>query len=674
MIIRLGALTAVLLIVAQGVVSYLSAEAFEESLFPEILANAEVAGELVAAQIGYAVSIGIPLDSLVEMDAFLDGVLQRNPDLLFLAVADTEEAVLYARGAEAMPDLSAPDARPNSLELSVPILAESERVGKLRIGVREGSVLEVFSELRFDILTVLLGTLFVAVELLVAFVVVKISGPIQHSYNVLAMGARGNFAYQIGIRSRDEVGKFASAYNAAVRRINNAFAELLNEAEDAQSVQLERSVQERISSIVAEVRARFQFSPPGSEEAVPVRSPMDVRIPLFIFMLSQELSRPFLPLFFDQIYTPIAGLSREVAIGLPITAFMLTALVATPVTGALTDRFAPRAIFLAGAIPSVVGHFGAAFSESIVEVLFWWVLSGLGYGVIFISAQAYVAHHTDRRRRAGGMATFAGAVYAAFVCGPAVGGILADRLGYEWTLVVAGVLAAFSAVVAIIVVDGGAPRGGRAGGSGLSSLEAWARLFANRRFFALTVLSSLPAKLVLAGLYFYLIPLYLFDLENTQSNIGRIMMVYGVACVLITPLAARGSDRHGRHEFFVIAGGLVAGIGCLLPGIEDSTSLVLAAVAVMGVGHALLTAPQLAVIQEIAESAGDELNIGPGAIVGAFRTVERIGTALGAVVVGGIVAVAGFGQAVAITGVISLLCTATYFVLVWQGGELRKAQ
>ena len=347
LIIRLGALTAVLLIVAQGVVSYLSAEAFEESLFPEILANAEVAGELVAAQIGYAVSIGIPLDSLVEMDAFLDGVLQRNPDLLFLAVADTEEAVLYARGAEAMPDLSAPDARPNSLELSVPILAESERVGELRIGVREGSVLEVFSELRFDILTVLLGTLFVAVELLVAFVVVKFSGPIQHSYNVLAMGARGNFAYQIGIRSRDEVGKFASAYNAAVRRINNAFAELLNEAEDAQSVQLERSVQDRISSIVAEVRARFQFSPPGSEEAVPVRSPMDVRIPLFIFMLSQELSRPFLPLFFDQIYTPIAGLSREVAIGLPITAFMLTALVATPVTGALTDRFAPRAIFLA---------------------------------------------------------------------------------------------------------------------------------------------------------------------------------------------------------------------------------------------------------------------------------------------------------------------------------------
>ena len=129
LIIRLGVLTAVLLVVAQGVVSYLSAEAFEESLLPEILENAEVAGELVAAQIGYAVSIGIPLDSLVEIEAFLDGVLQRNTNLLFLAVADTEGAVLYAQGVEAMPNLIAAGVRPDSLELSVPILAGSERVG-----------------------------------------------------------------------------------------------------------------------------------------------------------------------------------------------------------------------------------------------------------------------------------------------------------------------------------------------------------------------------------------------------------------------------------------------------------------------------------------------------------------------------------------------------------------
>ena len=77
-------------------------------------------------------------------------------------------------------------------------------------------------------------------------------------------------------------------------------------------------------------------------------------------------------------------------------------------------------------------------------------------------------------------------------------------------------------------------------------------------------------------------------------------------------------------------------------------------------------------MQEIAEQAGTELDIGPGAVVSAYRTVDLVGTALGAVVVGGIVAIAGFGQAVIVTGMFAILCTGAYFVVVWQGGELRK--
>ena len=652
--LRLAGLTAVLLLISQGVVSYLLAETFEDVLLPEIHRKAEVAGELTAEQVGYALSLGIPLDSLVEMDVFLDGVLERNPDFVYLSVADTSGAELYLRGV-GQPS----EQRGGTPDLVLPIMVDEQPAAFLYADLHEGAVRFELAELRLDIATVLLATLLVGVELLVAFVVVRVSGPIRLADRVLNLGAQGDFGRRLGLRSKDEIGRFATAYNSAVRRINTAFAELAEEAEDARAVQLDRSAQERIRNVVAGLRDKFRFTVPGSEDTIAPRSPMDVRIPLFLFMLSQELSRPFLPLFFNEIYTPIAGLSRELAIGLPITAFMTMVLVAIPIAGALSDRFPPRMMFLAGMIPSVVGHVGAAFSASLAEVLLWWMLSGVGYGVIFISAQAYVAHNTESTARAVGMSGFLGAVFAAFVCGPAIGGILADRLGYEQTLLVAAALAAFSAAAALLTID---PVKGRIVVRQRPVVgRSWRRLLTHRRFLVVTLFSALPAKLVLGGLFFYLVPLYLADLGNTQSNVGRVMMVYGIACVAVTPLVARRSDRLDQPRLFIALGGLVIALGCVLPALADSTGLVLAAVAVMGAGHAMVTAPQLAVVQEIAERSGEDLGLGPGAIVGAFRTLERIGTAVGAIVVGAVVTFVGYGEAMMTIGVFVLLCTVLYF-------------
>ena len=92
-----------------------------------------------------------------------------------------------------------------------------------------------------------------------------------------------------------------------------------------------------------------------------------------------------------------------------------------------------------------------------------------------------------------------------------------------------------------------------------------------RDFVVLTLFSALPTKLVLGGLFFYLVPLYLTDLGNAQSNVGRIMMVFGIACVVITPLAARRSDRLDRPRTLITLGGLVVGLGCLLPALAGST-------------------------------------------------------------------------------------------------------
>ena len=650
-VLRLAALTAALLLLAQGVVSYVLAISFEDSLLPEIHRKAEVAGGLATEQISYAVSLGIPLDALVGMDEFLHGVLARNPDFTFVGVTTRDGAQLYAQGT--------PGASPRSADsLRLPIVAAEETVGFVHVEVREGAVRSELAGLRFDIATAFLVTLLIGIELLVAFVVVRISGPIRLADRLIVRGARGDFLYRFGLRRRDEVGHVARAYNAVVGRVNAAFAMLTEEAEDARAVQIDRTIQQRIRDVVSNLGERFRFTTPGLEQTVVPRSPMDVRIPLFLFMLAQELSRPFLPLFFGEVYTPIGNLSRELTIGLPFTTFMVVVLVATPIAGAITDRFGPRTLFILGILPSVVGHVGAALSTTIIEALLWWTLAGLGYGTIFIAAQTYVAHHAEASRRAVGMTGFTGAFFAAFVCGPAMGGILADRLGYRSTLLVAAAMAMFAAGAALIAVDRDS-QATRTRSPRLQLTHSWRRVFAQREFVVLTMFSAVPNKLILGGLYFFLLPLFLADLGNTQSNIGRVLMVFGIACIAITPLAASGSDRTGKPRTFIILGGLTSGLGCLLPTLVGSTAGVVAAAALLGTGQALTTAPQLAVVQRIAER-GRNFGVGPGAIVGVFRTVERVGTAAGALAVGAVATFLGYGQAMLTIGILVFASTVCY--------------
>ena len=72
------------------------------------------------------------------------------------------------------------------------------------------------------------------------------------------------------------------------------------------------------------------------------------------------------------------------------------------------------------------------------------MISAVGFALVFASAQGHVIDSTDIRDRSSGMAMFIGAILVAGLCGPPIGGILADRIGIPGTFLVAGLLSACS--------------------------------------------------------------------------------------------------------------------------------------------------------------------------------------------------------------------------------------
>jgi len=143
----------------------------------------------------------------------------------------------------------------------------------------------------------------------------------------------------------------------------------------------------------------------------------------------------------------------------------------------------------------------------------------------------------------------------------------------------------------------------------------------------LTGLAAMPAKILLTGVCFYLVPLYIVSIGNTQAMAGRLLMVYAIMMVLVVPFAATLSDASMKRERYVALGLVISGLGGFLMLFSESFLVLFAVVFLLGLGQALSIAAQSALVGEHCQ---DEIRkYGADAVYGVYRFLERLGNALG---------------------------------------------
>ena len=682
---RLVLLAVVVLLLGQIVVAWLAVDGFEREIEPQLGRKAEVVGRAVADQIAFAVDdLGIPPGELVGVDTFLAKILASNADIEYIVILDGSSRVLLAQGLSpeelerVRQGLPGPGVEAGAMteiegftDSAYPIAAGERVAAVLHVGVSREYVRGRLSEIIYEAMTVIVVSLLVTLEFLVFFMNVRISGPLERLETLLADGARGVFANRLVLRTRDEIGDLVAAFNRALRGLCQRYEDFRFDAREIEDAQIDRSIAQRIQAACTQVDERYRFT--GGEELRP-RNAMQIRIPLFLFMFAEELPRSFLPLFVARLSPADTAVSNELLIGLPITLFMLAAAVMIPFGGRIADRFGARRVFLMGIAPAAAGYFGTFLAQGYYDLVAWRMLSGVGYGLIFIAAQAWVAEHTGERNRAQGMTVFVGGVFAATICGPSIGGILAGRIGFEATFLVSAGLAMASGLIVYAMLEGtgarrGPHRGAVAGGQ-------WRMLLSDGRLFAVTVFAAVPGKLILSGFLFYLVPLYLSELGSRQSAIGWMIMLYGVSTMICLPFVSRLADRSGRHAVVVAAGGALAGLGCLASLFESAvggaSNAVAIAILALGVGHALSLTSQLAIVQEVADRHPSGL--GRASTIGAYRLVERAGMVLGPIVAGVFAAAFGYRGAIVGIGVIVVACIVLYVVMMSLSGNVPGPQ
>lgn len=673
---RLFAFIIVLLLVSQVAMSLAAWHHFKSSMLPEMDRKATTVGSLTRSQVERALDLGIPIDQLAGADAYFDGILKENPDIGYLALSTLDGRVLHASGidaAELQRHVSATVARmagrastswnvaestpisaktgdgaADFLDVAQPVLSEGTAVGVMHVGVDERFVRQRIDDIMFDIGIVLVTSLLVAFELLLFVSTLGLLAPMRVMTTLLGDLSMGRFGQKALVDTSAGFQRILSGLNGRVEQVNAAYRRVVKTLDG-----LPAARRPEVEAAVAALRQRFHLSADGQVSPMRTVNLVDVRMLTFLFMFGEFLSRPFFPLYVRSVVEPVPWMSDAVMMGLPITVFMLMHVLMTPVSARLIGQHGIRRTYILGAIASTVGLLGTGYAMSFYDLILWRMLSGAGYAIMFMACQAYVVAKTSVEERGQGIAMFVSGLMVAEVCAPAIGGILADRIGFSLVFALGAVIAAGSAFLAAAQLQADRPAAGpQKAARGSVGAAAWA-LTRNPRFMATVLFAAVPAKLLLTGFIFYLAPVYLTELGATQSEIGRYLMLYGLANVLMASMFARWADHRGAHAAAVFVGGALTGGVLLLGTVWHDPHVVLLAIAVIGVAQALSISAQLVLVSAV--SRREMLAYGDAAVLAVFRVIERLGSAAGPLVVGVFVTAWGSAAAMAAAGVVGLV-------------------
>jgi EmrB/QacA subfamily drug resistance transporter len=129
-----------------------------------------------------------------------------------------------------------------------------------------------------------------------------------------------------------------------------------------------------------------------------------------------------------------------------VTAYLLATTVSTPLWGKLGDQYGRKRFFQTAIVIFLVGSALSGFSHTMLELISFRALQGLGAGGLIIGAQAIVGDVVSPRQRGRYQGLFGAVFGVATVLGPLLGGFFVDYLSWRWVFYVnvpIGVVALF---------------------------------------------------------------------------------------------------------------------------------------------------------------------------------------------------------------------------------------
>jgi predicted MFS family arabinose efflux permease len=390
-----------------------------------------------------------------------------------------------------------------------------------------------------------------------------------------------------------------------------------------------------------------------------------MRAAVFLFIFASSLCYSFIPLHMDTIYRPLFGLSREVVLGMPLAFEMLGGGLVLIPAGWWIDRRGWHQPFLLGCGLTCLGMIFSAFAPGPLFFIAARTLTGVGYGLTWMSAQGFVLLKRDTEKRALAISNVVAGIYGGLICGNAIGALVAHRLGFHDVFLIGAVLL-FALPLFVIfflrkrfAVPEISLKKNKGEETGI--LE----LLTDPQALLMFLCSLMPYSVIAVGLLYYVVPVYLHSQGAVQSDIGRVIMLFGLCMIFIAPRVSRLADRMEDKRVFVYTGGFLASGSLLVFALSGSLTAVVFSVALFGLSVSISAASRNVIILGLPVSE----RLGSSRVMGVYRSVDKLGQTLGGIVPASLLACMELRSAMVVLGTLYMGLTFLLLFRLRDGAE-----
>lgn len=640
---RLLPITVALVVVSSLLLGSFVMRAVTRSIEPELAARTNLIGTIVSDNVQRALDSGIGLDQIVGAEKFFGEMLDRLPEVAYIAVATGR--IVFEAGKRIDPYLAPPRERRDVR--SHPINHEGEEVAYVIIDIDPRLITKKFRDAFLDASVIVLVAVLLACEAMLLLTGRTLAGRLEQLQTLSAMQAAGDFSRRVAVRGDGAIQSILRKLSDRAMTLQEAFARALATAS------------EENRAVLSKIGQRFGVSADKPRPLVTL-SFSDIRLALFLFAAADELPLAFLPIYTRAADNLWPWLDTTVLIALPLAGYLFAILLMSPYARVLVERFGVRRVFVAATIPTMGAHLGLFAASTAQEIILWRTATGFGYALFTLAAQDYVLSVTARSERSRTLGIFTLVLFGGVFSGVALGGVLADRLGQANVFLVSAGLIAVSAFLSAWLI---LPDIGRQTSAGLQgpNTSKWVAL-KDFRLLALIFGVAIPGAVILQAFVSYLVAVSLDAQGASSAEIGRVLMLYFLTVMAISPFTGILTESLRVPSSLLCAVALAFSGLALLPVVAAPShpTMILAMVAA-GCGSALLRGTQVSVALHLSET--DLAHIGPTAILGALRTGERLGSIVGLVLIAGIAGAAGYSAAMLAVAIWSIAGGAFYAIV-----------
>ncbi|HCL57758.1 MAG TPA: hypothetical protein DHW82_12230 [Spirochaetia bacterium] len=400
------------------------------------------------------------------------------------------------------------------------------------------------------------------------------------------------------------------------------------------------------------------------EEETETESMNIIRFTSFIFFFGESLPLSFLPIYIQKVYAenPVSffGFSEETLMSIPISAYMFGVSIFVLLAGHLSKKMSSRNIFFISVPLLFFGSLLSGLSTNVFMLTVARFITGMGYGATIINGISLIVEKTTHSNRTAGFGYWSAGYAAAFICATAIGGVIAERLGFRAGMFVSMFFSFCFGLFVFFFVK--SPKIKKALAEKMEkvklSLKDFLFIFKNKSLLAALLFASVPVQIAFIGIFQYSFPLFMSDMGVTPSNIGRILTIYAVIS-LLTPYIGKMADKSQNERKYIIIGNLITGLGLIVFLFTQEVTALIFVIMAIGVGGMFVDATEESYItsSEEAESMGE------AKLLSIYTTYEKIVAIMVPLIAGMMINALGYSKSIVFMGFFILIGVGMFALL-----------